>query len=199
MGFFKDDLKQVRAFIFDVDGVLSHQTQNLTSEGELIRTSCTKDGYAIMYSIRKGYVVAIISGGGAPGLRERLEKLGVKSEDIYLKVANKLEALEEITQRYHLQKEEIVYMGDDIPDYNVMRQVGIPVCPLDACEEIKSIARYISDINGGDGCQGYYCPGIKGKGRLDGYNLLCQKYVMLPDAGFMKIINKEQRCGKSLN
>ncbi len=69
-----------------------------------------------------------------------------------MKVANKLEALEEITQRYHLQKEEIVYMGDDIPDYNVMRQVGIPVCPLDACEEIKSIARYISDINGGDGC-----------------------------------------------
>ncbi len=152
MGFFKDDLKQVRAFIFDVDGVLSHQTQNLTSEGELIRTSCTKDGYAIMYSIRKGYVVAIISGGGAPGLRERLEKLGVKSEHINLKVASKLEALEEITQRYHLQKEEIVYMGDDIPDYNVMRQVGIPVCPLDACEEIKSIARYISDINGGDGC-----------------------------------------------
>lgn len=152
MVFFKDDLKKVRAFIFDVDGVLSHQSQNLAADGELIRTSCTKDGYAIMYSIRKGYIVAVISGGGAPGIRERLEKLGVNSRDIYLKVANKVEALEEIKQRYGLCQEEIMYMGDDIPDYNVMTQVGVPVCPLDACEEIKSVARYISDIKGGDGC-----------------------------------------------
>ncbi|MDE6450854.1 MAG: HAD hydrolase family protein, partial [Odoribacter sp.] len=108
--------------------------------------------YALMYCIRKGYVVAIISGGGAPGVRERLEKLGVKSEDIYLKVANKLEALDEIVKRYGLQKEEMVYMGDDIPDYNVMMRVGVPVCPLDACEEIKSIARYVSDVTGGNGC-----------------------------------------------
>ena len=89
-------MKKVRAFIFDVDGVLSLQTQNITPEGELMRTACTKDGYAIMYSIRKGYIVAVISGGGAPGVRERLEKLGIKPEDIYLKVPNKLEALAEI-------------------------------------------------------------------------------------------------------
>ena len=152
MGFFKDDLKKVRAFIFDVDGVLSHQTQNLDMDGELIRTSCTKDGYAIMYCIRIGYIVAIISGGGTPSIQKRLEKLGVKSGDIYLKVANKQEALSEIIQRYHLQKEEIVYMGDDIPDHNVMLQVGVPVCPSDACEEIKAISRYISSITGGNGC-----------------------------------------------
>ncbi|MEG2276612.1 MAG: HAD hydrolase family protein [Odoribacter sp.] len=152
MGFFKDDLKKVRAFVFDVDGVLSHQAMNLTPEGELIRTSCTKDGYAIMYTIRKGYVIAVISGGGAPGVKERLMKLGVKPEDIYLKVPNKVEAFEEIKERYCLQPEEIMYMGDDIPDYNVMTRVGLPVCPLNACEEIKSVARYISDVNGGDGC-----------------------------------------------
>lgn len=152
MGFFKDDLKTIRAFIFDVDGVLSHQTQNITPEGELMRTSCTKDGYALMYSIRKGYIVAVISGGGAPGVRERLEKLGLKSEDIYLKVANKMEALAEICRRYELQKKEVMYMGDDIPDFQVMQQVGMPVCPLDACEEIKSVARYISDLKGGEGC-----------------------------------------------
>lgn len=152
MGFFKDDLKLVRAFIFDVDGVLSHQAQNLTPDGELIRTSCTKDGYALMYAIRKGYIVAVISGGGAPGVRERLEKLGVKEEDIYLKIGNKIEALEEIMQRYSLKKEEMLYMGDDIPDYNVMTRVGVPVCPLDSCEEIKAVARYISDIRGGEGC-----------------------------------------------
>ena len=85
MKFFKDELKKIRAFVFDVDGVLSHQSQNLTPDGELIRTSCTKDGYAIMYAIRKGYIIAVISGGGAPGVRERLEKLGVRPEDIYLK------------------------------------------------------------------------------------------------------------------
>ena len=81
-----------------------------------------------------------------------MEKLGVRPEDIYLKVANKTEALAEIEQRYSLDKEAIMYMGDDIPDYKVMTQVGLPVCPLDACEEIKSVARYISDITGGDGC-----------------------------------------------
>ena len=152
MGFFKDDLKKVRAFIFDVDGVLSRQAQSPTPEGELMRTSCTKDGYAIMYSIRKGYIVAVISGGGAPGVRERMEKLGLKPEDIYLKVPNKIEALEEIMERYSLTADEIMYMGDDIPDYNVMTRVGLPVCPLDACEEIKGVARYISDTIGGEGC-----------------------------------------------
>ena len=152
MKFFKDELKKIRAFVFDVDGVLSHQSQNLTPDGELIRTSCTKDGYAIMYAIRKGYIIAVSSGGGAPGVRERLEKVGVRPEDIYLKVANKTEDLAEIAQRYSLDKEAIMSMGDDIPDYKVMTQVGLPVCPLDACEEIKSVARYISDITGGDGC-----------------------------------------------
>lgn len=152
MAFFKDDLKKIRAFVFDIDGVLSRHTQNITPEGELMRTSCTKDGYALMYSVRKGYIVAVISGGGAPGVQERLEKLGLKPEDIYLKVANKIEALEEIIQRYGLLREEIMYMGDDIPDYNVMTRVGLPVCPLDACEEIKSVSRYISDIPGGEGC-----------------------------------------------
>lgn len=150
MAFFKDELKKIRAFVFDVDGVLSHHDMDLSPEGELIRTSCAKDGYAIMYSIRKGYIVAVISGGGAPGIRERLEKLGV--QDIYLKIPNKVEALEEVMHKYSLKPEEIMYMGDDIPDYNVMTMVGLPVCPLDACEEIKSISRYISDTEGGKGC-----------------------------------------------
>lgn len=142
----------IRAFVLDVDGVLSRQTQNLTPEGELIRTSCTKDGYALMYCIRKGYIVAVISGGGGPGIRERLQKLGLKPEDIYLKAADKTQALLEICRRYGLHPDEMMYMGDDIPDYRVMERVGMPVCPLDACEEIKSIARYVSDVKGGEGC-----------------------------------------------
>lgn len=150
MGFFKDDLRNIRAFIFDVDGVLSTQHCSLDSEGELIRTSCAKDGYAIMYAVRKGYVVAIISGGGTPGLRRRFEKLGIK--DIHLKIENKVEVLKGIMEKYNLSSEEIMFMGDDIPDYNSMKMIGMPVAPLDACEEIKSIAKYVSDKIGGKGC-----------------------------------------------
>lgn len=150
MGFFKDDLKKIRAFIFDVDGVLSLQQVSLSPEGELVRTSCAKDGYALMYSGKKGYVRAVISGGGSPGLEERFHKLGI--QDIYLKVENKVVALEALMEKYSLTPEEVLYMGDDIPDYNVMTMVGMPVCPADACEEIKGISRYVSDKKGGMGC-----------------------------------------------
>ena len=132
MKLFKEELKKVEAFAFDVDGVFSRHEMNLTPEGDLIRTSC------------------IISGGQAPGVRERFEKLGVK--DVYLGVANKVEALNEFLQKYNLNPENVMYMGDDIPDYNVMKIVGMPVCPSDACEEIKAISRYISDTPGGLGC-----------------------------------------------
>ena len=94
MAFFKEELKKIRAFVFDVDGVLSRQEVSLSPEGELIRTSCAKDGYALMYSGKKGYILAIISGGGSPGLEERFKKLGIK--DIYLRIENKVKALEEL-------------------------------------------------------------------------------------------------------
>ena len=139
MAFFKEELKKIRAFVFDVDGVLSRQEVSLSPEGELIRTSCAKDGYALMYSGKKGYILAIISGGGSPGLEERFKKLGIK--DIYLRIENKVKALEELISKYGLKPEEIMYMGDDIPDYNVMTRVGLPVCPADACEEIKAISK----------------------------------------------------------
>jgi len=150
MQLFKEDLKNVKAFVFDVDGVFSRHEMSISPEGDLIRTSCTKDGYAMMYCTKKGYPVGIISGGMAPGVRERFQKLGIK--DIYLGIANKMEALNEFKEKYNLQLEHIMYMGDDIPDYNVMRAVGMPVCPADACEEIKAISRYISDTPGGLGC-----------------------------------------------
>lgn len=150
MEFFRDELKKVRAFVFDVDGVLSSHMCALGNDGDMIRTSCAKDGYALMYSVRKGYVVAIISGGGTEGLQRRFEKLGIK--EIHLKIADKVKVLEKFMGDYNLEPEEIVFMGDDIPDYEAMRRVGFPVAPLDACEEVKSIARYISDRKGGEGC-----------------------------------------------
>ena len=127
MTFFKEELKKVKAFVFDVDGVLSLPSVSVDENGELIRTACVKDGYAIMYSGKKGYIRAIISGGGGPGVRERFEKIGIT--DI-----------------------QVMYMGDDIPDYECMKFVGVPVCPADACTEIKSIAKYISPFKGGTGC-----------------------------------------------
>ena len=109
MKLFKEELKKVEAFAFDVDGVFSRHEMNITPEGDLIRTSCTKDGYAMMYCTKKGYPVCIISGGQAPGVRERFEKLGVK--DVYLGVANKVEALNEFLQKYNLNPENVMYMG----------------------------------------------------------------------------------------
>ncbi len=150
MAFFKEELKKIKAFVFDVDGVLSLHAMPLDKDGELRRTSCTKDGYAIMYAVRKGYIFGIISGGGSQGVRERYEKLGVK--DIHLKIANKVEAMNKFVAKHNLELNEIMYMGDDIPDFNVMNMVGLPVCPNNAVEEIKSISAYISHLNGGDGC-----------------------------------------------
>ena len=115
MRLFKEELKKVEAFAFDVDGVFSRHEMNITPEGDLIRTSCTKDGYAMMYCTKKGYPVCIISGGQAPGVRERFEKLGVK--DVYLGVANKVEALNEFLQKYNLNPENVLdkMIGDIEP------------------------------------------------------------------------------------
>jgi len=150
MAFFKEELNGVKAFIFDIDGVLSKHAMEIGEDGNLKRTSCAKDGYALMYAVKKGYPVGIISGGKGPGIIERLNKLGVK--DIYLSVSNKLEALEDFLTKNNLKASEVMYMGDDIPDYELMKVIGVPVCPKDAVHEIKSISSYISDVKGGDGC-----------------------------------------------
>jgi 3-deoxy-D-manno-octulosonate 8-phosphate phosphatase (KDO 8-P phosphatase) len=133
-----------------MDGVFSRHEMNITPRGELIRTACARDGYAVMYCLRKGYKVCVISGGSAPGTRERFERLGV--EDVYLDVEDKVVALNDYIARRDVKLAEIMYMGDDIPDYNAMKMVALPVCPSDACEEIKEISRYISDAPGGSGC-----------------------------------------------
>lgn len=150
MAFFKEELNRVKAFIFDIDGVLSNHAMEIDEEGNLKRTSCAKDGYALMYARSKGYPIGIISGGKGPGIKERLSKLNV--EDIYLHQANKLVALEDFLSKHNLEKEDVMYMGDDIPDYELMKIIGVPVCPSDACPEIKSISAYISDVKGGNGC-----------------------------------------------
>jgi 3-deoxy-D-manno-octulosonate 8-phosphate phosphatase (KDO 8-P phosphatase) len=150
MSNFKEELRKVKAFIFDVDGVLSDAKIYLHPGGELMRSMHIKDGYAIHYAIRKGYPVCIITGGNSGAVEERFRNLGV--EDIYLRSKNKVEDLRDFLAKYGLVPENVLYMGDDLPDYNVMKEVGFPTCPADAVEEIKSISLYISDKSGGEGC-----------------------------------------------
>ena len=150
MSNFKEELSKVKAFVFDVDGVLSDAKIYLHPGNELMRSMNIKDGYAIHYAVRKGYPVSIITGGNSAAVEERFKYLGVK--DIYLRSKDKTEDLKDFLLKYDLSHENILYMGDDLPDYPVMKQVGFPTCPSDAVEEIKSISIYISDKSGGEGC-----------------------------------------------
>ena len=147
---YKEDLRKIKAFIFDVDGVLSNSRIYLYPDGDLMRSMNIKDGYALQYAVRKGYVVGIITGGMSGSVRKRFSHLGI--EDIYLKSRDKLIDFEDFMSKHNLDPGEILYMGDDLPDYRVMQKVGFAACPSDAVEEIKSISKYISDKCGGEGC-----------------------------------------------
>jgi 3-deoxy-D-manno-octulosonate 8-phosphate phosphatase (KDO 8-P phosphatase) len=147
---FKEDLVRVKAFVFDIDGVLSLQTINLNSFGVPNRTVNLRDGYAIQLAVKKGYFVAVITGSNSKEYLKRLKQLGVK--DVYLNSRSKIEHFNEFLRKHNLEKSDVLFMGDDIPDYEVMKVAGIPVCPSDADSEIKQVAYYISDKKGGEGC-----------------------------------------------
>lgn len=143
------ELDKVKAIVFDVDGVLSRETIVLSSSGEPLRTVNIKDGYAIQLAVKMGLHVAILTGGNTEAIRKRYEGLGV--QDIFMGVAIKAPTYRGFLEKYGLRNEEIVYVGDDIPDYEVMRLSGCPCCPADACPDIKEISTYVSDCKGGDG------------------------------------------------
>lgn len=150
MGNFKEDLRKVKAFVFDVDGVFASSKVILHPDGDMMRTMNIKDGFACFYLIKKGYPIAIITGGNSESVRTRFTKLGIK--DIFLSSSDKLRDFETFITKYGIDPGTVLYMGDDLPDYPVMKRVGIPTCPADAVEEIKAVSRYISDKNGGEGC-----------------------------------------------
>lgn len=147
---FKEDLGKVKAFVFDIDGVMSLQTISLNAFGVPNRTVNLRDGYAIQLAVKKGYRVAIISGSNAKEYIKRLKLLGVM--DVYLNSRSKVEHFNSFLKKYNIQKSDVLFMGDDIPDYGVMKLAGIPVCPSDADSEIRQLASYISDKRGGEGC-----------------------------------------------
>lgn len=143
------ELNKIKAVLFDVDGVLSRETITLSHEGEPLRTVNIKDGYAIQLAQKLGLRVGIITGGKTEAIRVRYANLGV--EDIFMGCGVKIHVYRDFIEKYQLKDEEVIFVGDDIPDYEVMRACGCPCCPADACSDVKSISRYVSSRKGGEG------------------------------------------------
>jgi 3-deoxy-D-manno-octulosonate 8-phosphate phosphatase (KDO 8-P phosphatase) len=150
MSFFKEDLRNIKAFVFDVDGVISPNQLLLHPSGDMMRSVNTRDGFAIKKAIESGFFVAIITGAKSESLRLRFRELG--TEDVFLNSFNKVTDLHVFVGKYVLDLNQILYMGDDIPDLGPMQLVGMPTCPSDATSEVQSASRYISAHSGGYGC-----------------------------------------------
>lgn len=146
---YKEIMNHITTFIFDVDGVLTDGTVHVSQTGEMLREMNIRDGFAMKAALESGYHVCIISGGSNEGVRIRLRNLGIT--DIHLASPNKVETFKEYIELYNIKPEQVLYMGDDIPDYHVMKLVGLPTCPQDASPEIKAISNYISHVKGGKG------------------------------------------------
>ena len=146
---YKEIMNDITSFVFDIDGVLTDGSVHITPTGEMLRDMNIKDGFAMKAALESGYNVCIISGGTNEGVRVRLRNLGIT--DIHLGSPDKVATFKEYTELYNIKPEQVLYMGDDIPDYHVMKLVGLPTCPQDASPEIKAISQYISHINGGKG------------------------------------------------
>lgn len=144
------DLKIIKAIVFDIDGVLSCSTISTDNEGEPQRTVNIKDGYAIQLAQKMGLRIAIMTGGKAVAIENRYRKLGV--EDVYMGCSVKKKQWDDFLSKYGLDSHEVMYVGDDIPDYEIMKLCGCPCCPKDACDDIKAIAIYVSQYEGGKGC-----------------------------------------------
>ncbi len=140
----------IKAFVFDMDGVLTNGSLLIMAGGEWVRQMNIKDGYALQLAVKKGYRVVVITGSSSQPVAERLNVLGVKF--FFQKVSDKLTVLKSWMKEEGLDANDILYMGDDIPDEEVMRYVGTACCPADAVTEIKSVSHYISVYNGGEGC-----------------------------------------------
>lgn len=145
-----DQFRQIKAFVFDLDGVLTDGTLQVFPNREFIRTMDIKDGYALQLAVKKGYHMLVISGSVSKPCAERLDYLGIKH--VFMKVSDKEDVLAQYVLANQLKWEEVLYMGDDLPDLNVMKLVGLACCPSDAVPEIQQIAQYISPYPGGKGC-----------------------------------------------
>ena len=147
---YKEKLINIKAFIFDVDGVLTDGSLLVSENGELLRTMNVKDGYAMKHAINKGFIIGIISGGTNHAVKLRLKNLGI--EDVHLKSYDKIIHFNNFRDKHNLNNEDILVMGDDLPDIPIIKAAGLGCCPQDAAPEVKSICDYVSQDLGGKGC-----------------------------------------------
>lgn len=147
---FLNKLKEITTFVFDVDGVLTDGSVFVTDDGLQSRAFNIKDGYALQLAVKCGYNIVTVSGSRSKAQLHRLNSLGVK--DVYMGIHTKKTKLKLYLEEKHISPETVLYMGDDIPDMEVMQYVGLPVCPADAVEEIKAVSKYVSPYAGGRGC-----------------------------------------------
>jgi len=147
---YKELLPGISTFIFDIDGVLTDGKVQVTQDGQLLRSLSVKDGYALQYAVKKKFNIAIITGSNSLPIHDSLQRLGIRH--IFLESNIKLPVSEKFLSKHEINPSEVLYMGDDIPDYEVMKYCGVAVCPADASEEIKRISDYVSNKKGGEGC-----------------------------------------------
>ncbi len=147
---YKAKLHDIKAFVFDFDGVMTDGAVWVYADRETVRCGNIKDGYAIQYAVKKGYIIAVISGATSKSIDNRMESLGVKQ--IYTGCANKMQTYRKFLSDNGLTENQVLCMGDDIPDYEIMSHCGVAACPADAAVEIQSISDYISLYRGGEGC-----------------------------------------------
>ena len=147
---YKKKLINIKNFVFDVDGVFTDGSIIVDSDGNEMRVFNTKDGIAVKFATEIGYNICVISGGNNEGVRKRLSRLGVKH--IFLGINDKKEVFDNFLSKNNLNIEETLFMGDDLPDINILKEVGLPTCPADACPGVKEVVDYISPKKGGDGC-----------------------------------------------
>lgn len=142
--------KPVKLFVLDVDGVLTDGSLLVLNDGQMARRMNIKDGYALQLAVKNGYRILVISGGISEAVKSRLQKLGVT--DVFMNVENKKELLLQYVKQHDFTWPQVLYMGDDIPDFYTMQMAGLACCPFDAVPEIKAISHYISPVRGGEGC-----------------------------------------------
>jgi 3-deoxy-D-manno-octulosonate 8-phosphate phosphatase (KDO 8-P phosphatase) len=147
---FKQKLTKITTIMFDVDGVMTDGKVLVMESGEMVRNIYSKDGYALNQAVQKGFRVAIISGGNNLAIKNALSRNGVS--DVFIREHDKLGCYKKYLDTHNLKNEEVVFMGDDLPDYEIMSTAGLAVCPNDAVAEIKSICQYVSPYKGGEGC-----------------------------------------------
>jgi 3-deoxy-D-manno-octulosonate 8-phosphate phosphatase (KDO 8-P phosphatase) len=146
------DLKSVKAFAFDIDGVATEGGVFCNSEGDLLRTYDAKDGFGIRMAVMRGYPVAVITGGSSESIRKRMLASGVESQNVFLHCRDKREEFAIFCERYDLKPEDVMYFGDDVPDLDVLKACGVAVCPADAVDEVKEVADWVTSKPGGKGC-----------------------------------------------